>query len=140
MSPACLVRCVAANGYECVELAGQNCHGCEQGLSDHNHSSPTCCSACSTHRDSDDHDDAETTLTSRENCGCSHSPLDFGPQTSTKSLTAERLLNDTSIWSTALPSRSRNLAEREREGHPLPPARGQISLHLTVLATVVLRA
>lgn len=140
MSPACFVRCVAANGDECVELVGQNCHGCEHGLSDHDHSSPTCCSACSEHRHSDDQDEDERAVTSREHCGCLHSPLDFGPQTSAKSLTAERLLDATSMAFASLPILPSSLVPQRHDDFSPPLLRRQVSLHLTVLATVVLRA
>lgn len=132
MSPACLVRCVAPNGHECVELVGQDCHGCEQGLSQHSHPSTSCCEV---HSDAVMSDDAETLLTSQEECGCLHSPLDFGPQSPVKSLTAEPLSNSQAIWQVALPIISGHVASLNRADFSSP----QISPHLGVLATVVLR-
>ena len=132
MSPACLVRCVAPNGHECVELVGQDCHGCEQGLSEHGEPSVTCCSA---HSDADSQDDAETLLTSREECGCLHSPLDFGPQSTTKPLTAEQFSEPQAIGMTVLPIVPGDAAGLGR-ADVSPP---QISPHLALLATVVLR-
>lgn len=140
MSPACFVRCVAANGHECVELVGQDCLGCKHGLSDHDHSLPTCCSDCSEPRHSDDDDKNGTAVTSREHCGCSHSPLDFGPQASAKSLTAERLLDEVSMVFASLPILPGRLVMERHDDFSPPLLRRQVSLHLTVLATVVLRA
>lgn len=132
MSPACLVRCVAPNGYECVELVGEDCHGCEQGLSKH-YEPPAAC--CSTHGDAVESDDAETLLTSCDGCGCAHSPLDFGPQSEAKSLTAEPLLEAQVNCLVVLPIPSGHAAVLDR-GNDLRP---QVSPHLAVLATVVLR-
>lgn len=140
LSPACFVRCVAANGYECVELVGQDCHGCEHGLSDHGHSFPTCCSACSERRHSDDSDEGETVVVSREHCRCLHSPLDFGPQVWAKSLTAERLLDEASMAFASPPILPSSLVTERHDDISPPLLRRQVSLHLTVLATVVLRA
>lgn len=137
MSPACFVRCVAPNGHECVELAGQDCHCGELGLSDHDHSTAACCSA---HQDTDDQDDVETLLSSQADCRCSHSLLDFGPQSPVRSLVAEQLSDAQAIWLAALPSVSENVTVLERAGLSLPRLRHLVSPHLVVLATVVLRA
>ncbi len=74
MSPACLVRCVASNGDECVELAGQVCRCCEHEVSDREQPGVACCSA---HHHAPDDGDSETMWTSRTECGCFHSPWDF---------------------------------------------------------------
>lgn len=132
MSPACLVRCVAPNGYECVELVGEDCHGCEHGLSKHDELPSAC---CSTHGDAIEPNDVETLLTSHEGCGCSHSPMDFGPQSLAKSLTAEPLSEAQANCLAVLPIPSRHAAALGR-GSDLRP---QVSPHLDVLATVVLR-
>ena len=136
MSPACLVRCVAPNGHECVELVGEDCRGCEHGLSEHDQPVADC---CSTHCDTVEQDDSETLLNLHDRCGCAHSPLDFGPQSLVKSLTAKQLSEAQAIWLAALPSFSGAVAELEREDFPPPLLRPQISPHLIVLATVVLR-
>lgn len=137
MSPACLVRCVAPNGYECVELVGEDCHGCEHSLSEHDQPAAACCSV---HCDAIESDEAETLLTSHKRCGCAHSPLDFGPQSPTKLLTAEQLSDAQAIWLAALPVISGNAAALERVRFSPPQLRSQVSPHLVVLATVVLRA
>lgn len=132
MSPACLVRCIAPNGHECVELVGEDCRGCEQGLSKHDESPAAC---CSTHGDAIESDDVETLLTSCDGCGCAHSPLDFGPQSQAKSLTAEQLLEAQVNCLAVLPIASRHAVALDC-GTDLRP---QVSPHLAVLATVVLR-
>ncbi len=137
MSPACLVRCVATNGSECVELVGEDCHGCEHGLSEHDQPAAAC---CSTHCEANEQDDAETLLTSHEGCGCSHSPLDFGPQSPAKSLTAEPLSEAQANWLAALPIISGNAVALGRANLSPPQWRPQVSPHLVMLATIVLRA
>lgn len=132
MSPACLVRCVAPNGHECVELVGEDCHGCEQGLSTHDDPPAAC---CSTPGDAFESDVAESLLTFCDGCGCAHSPLDFGPQSQAKSLTAEQLLVAQVDCLAVLPIPSRHVAALDRRSD----LRLQVSLHLVVLATVVLR-
>lgn len=137
MSPACLVRCVAPNGFECVELVGEDCHGCEHGLSEHDQPATAC---CSTYCDANEPDDAETLLSSHESCGCIHSPLDFGPQSPAKSLTAEQLPEAQAIWLAALPINSERAVALDRAHFSPPQWRPQVSPHLVMLATIVLRA
>ena len=136
MSPACFVRCVASNGHECIELVGQDCHCGELGLFDHDHSTAACCSA---HHHADDQDVVETLLSSQTDCRCSHSLLDFGPQSPAKSLVAEQLSDAQLIWLAALPVTSENVVALERAGLSPPLLRPQVSPHLAFLATIVLR-
>ena len=136
MSPACFVRCVASNGHECIELVGQDCHCGELGLFDHDHSTAACCSA---HHHADDQDVVETLLSSQTDCRCSHSLLDFGPQSPAKSLVADQLSDAQLIWLAALPVTSENVVALERAGLSPPLLRPQVSPHLAFLATIVLR-
>ena len=134
MSPACFVRCLEPNGHECVELAGQDCHCNEPRLNDH--ATGTCCSE---HQDADDHDHHEALLSTRHDCGCSHLPLDFGPQSLPKSQIAKQLSDAHAIWLTPLPVTSENVAITEYSVMSPWLLRRQVSPHLAVLATIVLR-
>jgi len=86
MSPVCFVRCIGADGHECVELAGGSCHGCDCRSQER---LPKVCAIvmCGhSHEDQDEHD-APTGWQDRcEHCPCQHAPLDLAPQVPSKSL------------------------------------------------------
>lgn len=137
MSPSCFVRCVAPSGQVCVELVGDDCHGCEHSLIDHRQAETV---RCSGHVESDDQAESETRIASHDRCGCSHSPLDFGPQSRAKPLTYERVMASPAIWLAVLPISSASYSALDRASIRAPQVDLRGSLHLTVLATVVLRA
>ena len=92
MSPVCFVRCIGADGHECVELMGQGCHCCDCQSRER---SPDVCAVatCGHHHDEEEQNqhehDAPVGWQSRcEHCSCQHSPLEAGSQVQAKSLTA----------------------------------------------------
>lgn len=137
MSPACLLRCVALNGHETIELFGQDCHGCHDNIPLEETSSVTCCAK---HHHDHDRPPVAATLSTADDCGCQHSRLDLGPQSVAKSLAAKAWLHEQTLSLAELPTLcattgaavSPRWVSRLRPPH-LPP-------QLQMLATVVLRA
>jgi hypothetical protein len=90
MSPVCFVRCVSADGHQCIELTGQGCHCCD--CRSHKGSPEVCAVAKFGHHHEDeqeqDHEhDAPVGWQARcEHCNCQHAPLDAGQQVQSKSL------------------------------------------------------
>ena len=141
MAPVCLVRCVGADGHQCIELTALGCHCCD--CQSHKES-PQVCSVATCghgHEDEREHDhehDAPVGWQARcEHCTCQHSPLEAGPQLQSKSLSSFGL--------SALPAFVATL-NFSASVHALDVAsvrprllRPQESPQLAVLATVVLR-
>lgn len=80
MSPVCLVRCVGADGYECIELTGHGCHCCD--CQTHNGLPQVCTVATGGHphddeQESDHEHEVPMGWQARcEHCACQHSPLE----------------------------------------------------------------
>lgn len=89
-SPVCFVRCVGADGHQCIELTGHGCHCCDCQM--HNELPQVCCVAACGHQHEEEneqdheHDAPVGWQTLCEHCSCQHSPLDAGPQVQSKSL------------------------------------------------------
>lgn len=137
MAPVCFVRCVGADGHECMELAGQGCHcvACET-----NESLPQVCAVttCGHHHD-DEEQDAPTDWQLRcDECACRHSMIESVPQTQSKSLASDVLLASHDVL--LAPMTLVDVAtDRRLKSVGLSQLRPQESPHLAVLATVVLR-
>lgn len=95
MSPVCFVRCVAADGHQCIELTGQGCRccGCQSRMG-----SPELCAVakCGHHQEDEQEQDhpqqAPIGWQARfEHCSCQHSPLEAGQQVQSKSLRSDGL-------------------------------------------------
>ena len=141
MSPVCFVRCVGADGHECVELVGQGCR-CRGCLS--NESSPQVCSVakcCDQDRDHDEEHEAPIgPQVAAQGCSCLHSPLESAPQSLSRVLAADVL----SQWQDVVLApatldcvadvRALDVASLQRT-----LSRPQESPQLAALATVVLR-
>lgn len=141
MSPVCFVRCIGADGHQCVELAGLGCHRCDSPMSE---SSPQVCAVatCCDHRHDQDEEQetpAGLQIVAQE-CSCQHSPMESAPQNLSKSLVLDVL----SAWHDVLSvpmahSVVADLRDLEDANVQRPRLRPQGSPHLIVLATVVLR-
>lgn len=141
MSPVCFVRCVGADGHQCVELAGQGCRCCDCPVSE---SSPQVCAAttCSDHCHDEDEEQetpAELQIVAQD-CSCQHSPMESAPQNLSKSLVSDVLSawHDV-LWAPMTHSVVAELRALEDANFRRPLLRPQESPHLIVLATVVLR-
>ena len=89
MSPVCFVRCVGADGHECVELTGQGCQRCdcqERESLPQVCSVAKCCEQC--HNHDDEQEAPEGPQIAGQPCSCHHSPLESAPQVQAKSLTS----------------------------------------------------
>lgn len=141
MSPVCLVRCVGADGHQCIELAGQGCHCCD--CQSHKDSPQVCAVATCGHRHDDEHEhqhehDAPAGWQVRcEHCSCQHSPLEAGQQVQTKTLSFYGL-SATPDFVPTLNLIATFDAWNFKSFQP-PLLRPQESPHLIVMATVVLR-
>ena len=144
-SPVCFVRCVGADGHECVELTGQGCHCCDCQSREH---TPEVCAVatCGHHHEDEDqnqneHDTPTGWQVRCEHCSCQHSPLEAGSQVRAKSLTSS---GQSQVFNVAtMPAMLDFVA--------VVPALEKLSLsasgglrphespHLAVVATVVLR-
>lgn len=141
MSPVCLVRCVGADGHQCIELTGQGCHCCD--CQSHKGSPEVCAVAkCGHHHEDEqeqDHEhDAPVGWQARcEHCNCQHSPLDAGPQVQSNALSSF----GPSPLSAFVPTLNFAATVQALDVASLRPPllRPQESPHLAVLATVVLR-
>ena len=138
MSPVCFVRCVGADGHECVELAGNGCERCECQASEPMPevcAVPTCCNRC---RDHEDKQEAPVgPQVTEQDCSCQHSPLVSVPQVQSNSLVTEEL-SQTLDFVTTL-----DFVAVVRTLENVSFQRSLLRLHespqLAVLATVVLR-
>ncbi len=138
MAPVCFVRCVASNGYECVELAGQGCHCCECRMTE---APPPVCAVATCCGDGHDHDEEQEAPAgpqiASQDCSCLHSPLESAPQLQSKSLASESLLPAFDFVTTLdFVAVVRALEDASLQRSLLWP---QESPQLAVLATVVLR-
>lgn len=138
MSPVCFVRCVGADGHECVELLGRGCHCCD--CRSHEKSPQVCAVVTCGQQHDDDHEhDAPAGWQVRcEHCSCQHSPLELGQQVQSKTLVSNGL-SQTQDFVTTLDFVA---VVRALENVSLSASGGlrpQESPHLAVLATVVLR-
>lgn len=141
MSPVCLVRCVAADGHQCIELTGHGCHCCD--CQTHEDQPQVCAVATCGHHHEDEqqqdhkHDAPVGWQVRCEHCTCQHSPLDAGPQVQSKALSSFGL----SPLSAFVPTLNFAATAQALEIASLRPPllRPQESPHLAVLATVVLR-
>lgn len=143
MSPVCFVRCVGADGHECVELTGLGCHCCDCQSRE---GSPDVCAVakCGHHheeeQDQDEHDAPVGWQARCEHCSCQHSPLEAGSQVQAKSLTSSGQLQALNVatlpamldFVSVVPA-FENVSLRRSLLRP------QESPHLAALATVVLR-
>ncbi|MCX7422994.1 MAG: hypothetical protein NT013_26150 [Planctomycetia bacterium] len=90
MSPVCFVRCVGADGHECVELAGIGCH-C--GVCETNESLPQLCAVttCDHFHDDEEQEVPEGWQVRCDECSCQHSVIESVPQTQNKSQVSDAL-------------------------------------------------
>lgn len=144
MSPVCFVRCVAADGHQCIELTGQGCHCCDcQSRMD----SPELCAVakCGHHYEGEqpsdhEHDALIGWQAHCEHCSCRHSPVESAPQVQNKSLASDSLIQSLDFMPSSM-TRDFVSAFRALENAGLQRSllRSQESPQLAALATVVLR-
>ncbi|MBI5758297.1 MAG: hypothetical protein HZA46_07255 [Planctomycetales bacterium] len=138
-SPVCFVRCVSANGHECVELAGQGCQRCdcqEREPLSQACSVAKCCEQCQDH----EQQVPDCPQIAEQACSCQHSPLESAPQFQLKSLASSGLSQF--LASMPVPTTVDFVATiRALENASLQRvlSRPHESPQLAVLATVVLR-
>lgn len=143
MSPVCFVRCIGADGHQCVELAGQDCHRCDCQSQER---SPEVCAVatCGHHHEDEEqteHDAPAAWQVRCEHCSCQHSPLELAPQVQSKSLVSD-VLTQALVFATVPTMLDFDAAIRalKNASHSASDdLRPHESPHLTVLATVVLR-
>ena len=142
-SPVCFVRCIGADGQQCVELAGQGCHRCDCQSQER---SPEVCAVatCGDHHEDEEqteHDAPAGWQVRCEHCSCQHSPLELVPQVQSKSLVSDVLTQ--ALDFAAVPTiLDFDAAIRALENANLSASGGlrpHESPHLAVVATVVLR-
>lgn len=89
MSPVCFVRCVGADGHQCVELIGQDCRCCDCAS---NESLPQDCvvpKCCNNGHEQGEGEEQEAPAGPRiagHDCSCRHTPMDSVPQVQSKGL------------------------------------------------------
>lgn len=142
MIPVCVVRCIGANGHECMELAGQDCVCCVAGVeaalsAAASEPRSTCCD-CSGDSPSGPSSDDTSPLMTAEACGCQHSMMDTGDQIALRSVSENSIglldfaVLHSSSWSDCADlSASSGLRQQSLRLH--------LSPHLPALATAVLR-
>ena len=143
VSPVCFVRCVGADGHQCVELTGQGCHCCDCQSQER---SPEVCAvaACGHHHEDEEQDEQDAPVGWQvrcEHCSCQHSPLNSAPQVLSKSLSSDGL-SQFQIFVPVLVTLDFVAVVRALENASLSASGGlrpQESPHLAVVATVVLR-
>ena len=141
MSPLCFVRCVGADGHECVELAGQGCRCCDCRSQDR---LPQVCAVATCCDHSNAHDEEQEVPVgpqiAGQDCSCLHSPLETSPQSVRRSLSSDVLSgwHDVLMAPTFLTAVT-DIRALEVVCHQRLLLRPHESLQLTVLATVVLR-
>ncbi len=141
MSPVCFVRCVGADGHECVELAGQCCRCCDCRPQDR---APQVCAVATCCDHGNDHDAEQEVPVgpqiAGQDCSCLHSLLDAIPQTVRKSLSSDVLSgwHDVLLAQTILKAVT-DIRVLEDACHQRLLLRPHESPQLAVLATVVLR-
>ncbi len=138
MSPVCFVRCVGADGHECVELVGQGCHCCgclSQEPSPQVCAVTSCCDRC--HDQEEEQDAPVGRQVAAQNCSCQHSPLDSAPQLQAEPLVPNGLTAILDFVTTL----DFVAVVRALENVSLQPSllRPHESPQLAVLATVILR-
>ncbi|MBC7818787.1 MAG: hypothetical protein IAG10_18000 [Planctomycetaceae bacterium] len=141
MSPVCFVRCVSANGHECVELSGQGCQRCD---CQERESLPQVCSVAKCCEQCHNHDDEQETpegpQIAGQPCSCHHSPLELAPQVQAKSLISggqSQVFNVVTL--PAMLDFVSIVRALENVSLQPSPSRPHESPHLAVMATVVLR-
>lgn len=142
VSPVCFVRCVGADGHECVELTGQGCHCCD--CQSREQTPEVCAVATCGHHHEDQNQNEHDTPTGWqvlcEHCSCQHSPLNAGAQVQAKSLTSSgqsQVFNVATMpavldFVSIVPALENVSLRRSLLRPPESP-------HLAVVATVVLR-
>ena len=138
MSPVCFVRCVGADGHDCVELTGQcRCCDCQS-----QEQAPEVCAVatCGHHHEEelDEHDAPVGWQVRCEHCSCQHLPLESAPQVQSKFLNSYGLSHTPDF----VPTRNFVATVHAVEVVSLSASGGlrpHESLHLAALATVVLR-
>ena len=140
MSPVCFVRCIGADGHQCVELAGQGCDCQSQ-----ERSSVVCAVAICGHHHEDEekaeHDAPVGWQVRCEPCSCQHSPLESAPQVQSKSLVSD-VLTQALDFVTVPTMLDFDVAIRALQNASLSASGGlrpHESPHLAVVAIVVLR-
>lgn len=141
MSPVCFVRCVAADGQQCIELIGQDCHCCGCASNELLPQVCTVAKCCDHGQEQDDEQEAPAgPQIAGHDCTCSHTPMDSVPQVQSKGLASadQSQFQVCTLTPTRLDFvadvRALNLASLQRR-----LLRPQESPQLVALATVVLR-
>ena len=148
IAPVGLVRCVAADGRECIEVVGQDCHcsplqESDEHVDDESDSS-SCCRHCSEEdeggqRAADDEVENRTVSVTANgsDCDCEHSPLHID-QVQDAGQHFESIARSMTLigFDVACLRVDRTLEQPCLRSIPLRPCR---SPHLVVLATTVLR-
>jgi hypothetical protein len=138
MSPVCFVRCVGADGHQCIELVGQGCNCC--GCPSHEPTQQvcavsTCCDRC---HDQDEEQEAPVgPQLAGQDCTCQHSPLEASQQVPSKALSDFGLSQTLDF----VPTRNFVAAVQALKFASLRPSllRPLESPQLVALATIVLR-
>ena len=141
MSPVCFVRCVGADGHQCVELTGQGCHCCDCQSQEQ---APEVCAVATCghhHEEEQDKHDAPVGWQVRcEHCSCQHLPLESAPQVQSKSWASDEV-SQSQVFVPAAMTLDLVAVLRGLENAILQRSllRPHESPHLAVVATVVLR-
>ena len=141
MSPVCFVRCVGADGHQCIELVGEGCqrHECQTSEAlPEVCAVPSCCDHCrNDHKDDEKQDAPQGPQIEGQPCSCQHSPLEAGQQVQSKSLSSYGLSHTPDF----VPTLNFVAAFQALKFASLRPSllRPQESPQLAALATVVLR-
>ena len=141
MMPVCVIRCIGADGQQCVEIAGMDCTGCE--LPTEQDELPTADAAvesgcCQHHHEDAPAGDDPQALVSTVDCDCRHSMMDVEDQVLARSTIDDsiKLLNVAVL----APCLSEVGTDRAAVNGLRPcPSRLHRSPHLLMLATTVLR-
>lgn len=145
IAPVGLVRCVAADGHECIEIVGQECHCCplSESHEDVDHEAESaCCRHCSEedeacHSTAHDKHESVSVAVNGADCGCDHTPCEID-----QFHAASQQVDLVAQWTTFVGlngtcfDQGRPVEQFCLRDIPLRPSR---SPHLIVVATTVLR-
>lgn len=128
LSPVCLERCVGSGGHECLVVIGQECPHHQHSLGQPGDVCDEQESVPAIHNGDDDEDD------------CQHVPLESVPLLKADSMTAERSAATSIFDPIPVSSWSPCFVFNELAAPSDWLMRWRVPVHLTALATVVLRA
>ncbi len=138
VAPVSVIRCIGADGQECLELAGMGCFCCDDSDLESHECDVHCESGCCDHEHQDSPREGDGALLVAD-CGCQHSMADGVDQIVVRSILEDSVL--LADWSHAAAPEWNNQPEGcvTNSGLRRCPLRPCVSPHLSVAAITVMR-